>query len=391
MPTIPVADPTSTTPIRKSSAEISWTYEVIQIGERPVEIFPSTTGTLNYDNGRDISKTLTGLIFLPTELSKFRPAADELKITMWVDDVPTVMGYFVASEHSRQKDVIVDPDQGVVADLNQLSFGDRMSKLMRSDGKSQTIQGGFDPSVEAQDLLFSVGLPFGWEGAASPAGDTIVWDGATLLLSKITQLSELAGHLPPWMNNDGVIRSVLARTPVATDTSIIEWDTLDVEAQSVVVTEAYLTAPNAVVVAANSGGLIQGVAGRWDAPSVAPNSFANLLYLRTQMVSMQGIRDPEHAAQVAKAIGEKASARILNFNCVPTPVFDGPVVVRYQDILWRVSSWSVSTSPNSKMSVQAEEITAEYEDLSLIDDGELGQAVSVLIWDEGNWDEHVWG
>lgn len=349
--------------------EVSWSYRVIQQGDRPVDIYPSTTGTVSYDSGREVSKAISGLVFLPEDVRKFRPAVDEVELTMHIDGVAHKMGFYVAAEHSRQKNVLIDPDQGVVSDLNILSFGSRESKLIRSNGASQVIQAGFDPSIEAQDLLFSVGLPYGWEGSASPGGDTIVWDGATSLLSKVRQLSELAGHRSPWMNNEGVIRSVMARTPIATDPTIIEWDTLDVEGQSIVVTETYLTAPNVVLVAGNSGGLMEAISGRWDAPSVQPHSYANLDYYRTLMVERQGIKDPEHAARVAKSIGESMSARILNFRCVPTYVFDGPVFLRYDDTIWVISSWTVSTEPGARMQVQAEEITDDYVDATLIEDG----------------------
>jgi hypothetical protein len=337
-----------------------WSFFAVNAEGAERQVFPAAQGSLAYDGTRDVSKTLSGMIFLPGELSKFDLAADQVRVVFSLDGVDYPMGFYSAIESTRQKDVLLDPETNLVSDISTIGFGDRLSRLIRSDGKPQTIQGGFDPSQEAIDLLLDTEIPFGWEGSVSPAGDTIVWDGATTLLSKVVQLSELGGHRNPWMDNDGVVRSVVAQTPVPTDPRIIDlMKTLFVEANSLAITETFLSAPNVVVVTGNAGNSDAPATGRWDAPSIAPHSFANRGYFYTQMVSRQGLRDSAHATRVAEAIGEMNAARMLSFRCRPTSILDGPVTLRYDDTLWVVNSWSIDLGPNGTMDVQAQELTAD--------------------------------
>lgn len=341
---------------------IGWEYSAVdRASGRETPLYPSLDGSLSYDGGRDVSKTLTGLVLLPSESAKIDLGSDELRVWLVLDGVRHSMGFYTATESSIQKDVIVDPDTvSTPADVRTAGFGDRMARLIRSEGIPQYIQGGFDPVIEAEDLLLTEGIPFSFDGSASSAGETIVWDGGTTLLQKVVQLSELAGHRNPWMNNDGVVTSVLATVPNALDPSIVDvTEDLVVEADTLVVTENFLTAPNAVIVSGNSGGLLSPSVGRWDAPSIAPHSFSSRGYRYTLMVERQGVKDAAHAKRIATAIGERNSARTLDFQCVPTPILDGPVVLRYDDTLWVVQRWSVSTSPGGLMGVTAEELTIE--------------------------------
>lgn len=338
---------------------IGWKFYAVDPtgAERP--IYPAASGSLSYDGNRDVSKTISSIVLLPNELSKFDLVSDQIRAVFEFDGVEHSMGYYSAVESTRQKAVLLDPDTNLVADLSTIGFGDRLARLIRSDGKPQTIQGGFDPAQEAISLLAFSDIPFGWEGSVSPAGDTIVWNGDVTLLSKVVQLSELAGHRHPWMDNDGVVKSVVARTPLDTDPDIIDVDRdLLVEAASLAVTETFLSAPNVVIVTGNSPTNVP-VTGRWDAPGIAPHSYANRGYFYTEMVSRQGLRDNEHATKVAEAIGEMNAARMLNFTCEPTWLLDGPVTLRYDNTLWVVNSWSIDLAATGTMSVQAQELTAD--------------------------------
>lgn len=336
----------------------SYRYEVwTSAGVMHTDVFPAAAGSLEYDGSRDVSKTLGSLVFLPNEWRKLNPVADEIRIYMILDDVEYPLGFFTATQAPEQRAVLLDPDTNEVSNLYTVAFADRMAKLIRSDGTSQAIQSGFDPSQEAVDLLGFVGVPFSWQNSVSVGGDTIVWDGGVTLLDKVVQLSALAGHRNPWMSNEGVVTSVVAQTPVYYAPENVALSSLNVEANSTVVTPLYLTAPNVVVVTGNSGNLNAPVTGRWDAPSAAPHSYANKGFFYTQLVSLQGLRDNDHAKRVARAVGEKNSARVLNFRCQPTPLIDGPTVLQYDDTLWVVQSYSIDLGSGGLMDVKAEELT----------------------------------
>lgn len=344
--------------------EVGWRFSAVRRDSgQETDIYPAVGAELSYDGSRDVSKTLSGIVLLPSEYAKLNPGADEIRAWLILDGVEHSMGFYRATESSVQRGVILDPDTGTRADIRVLGFGDRLASLIRSEGIPQNIQGGFDPIVELQNLLITEETPYSLEGSASPAGETIVWDGATTLLEKLSQLAQLAGHRQPWMNNDGILRSVVATVPNDLDPDIIDIDEeLQIEGGSVVITETYLTAPNAVIVAGNSGSLLSPAVGRWDAPAISPHSFNNRGFRYTQVVERQGVRDLDHARQIARSIGEKSAARTLDFQCIPTPLLDGPVVVRYDDTLWFVTGWSVGTSPGDLMRVTAEEVSTEEND-----------------------------
>lgn len=344
--------------------KVGWRFTAVKRDSgQETDIHPAIGASLSYDGGRDVSKTLGNIVLLPEEYAKLNPGADEIRVWLILDNQEFSMGFYRATESSVQRGVILDPETRATADIRVLGFGDRLASLIRSEGLPQNIQAGFDPIVELQDILDDAGLPFSLEGSTSPAGETIVWDGGTTLLQKLVQLSQLAGHRQPWMNNDGVLRSVVATVPDPLDPDIIDIeDVLEIEDGSVVITENYLTAPNAVVVAGNGGALLSPAVGRWDAPAASPHSFNNRGYRYTQMVERQGVRDLDHARQIARAIGEQNAARTLDFQCVPTPILDGPVTLSYDDSLWFVTGWSVGTGPGDLMAVTAEELTAEEND-----------------------------
>lgn len=339
-------------------APYGWSFEAVSRASgvaRP--IYPAAGGSLDYSYDRDVSKTLRGLVFLPEDAREIDPVRDEIRVTFIDGDARKQMGYYVATESVRQRDVLLDPDTNEVADLLTLGFGDRMALLIRSDGTSQTVRGGFDPSQVAIDLLRFVDVPYSIEGSASMAGDTVVWEGDKTILDKFAELAVLAGHRPPWMNHDGVIRSVVSRTPQELDDQVVPVEELAVEASSIIVTDTYLGAPNVVIVVANSGGLIGPIAGRWDAPSIAPNSFARRGYQYTHIETRQGVLDAAHAEAVARSIGERAVARSLDFRCRPTARIDGPTILKYDGALWVTKGYSIDLGPNGMMSVTAEELT----------------------------------
>jgi hypothetical protein len=181
----------------------------------------------------------------------------------------------------------------------------------------------------------------------------VTWDGTTTDLDKITQLAELAGHRNVWSSNTGVITSISAQTYPGQD--IIKLDDLLPTAESIIITEQYLTAPNRIIVTDNAS-TGQVATGVWDAPASAPHSFANIGYYRTETASIQGLGSVEHAQAVAQAIGENYTARKLDAEIQPTYLLDGPVQISYDDALWLVQSWSVGTDANSLMTVSCQEL-----------------------------------
>lgn len=338
----------------------------------------TTSGNYTYDSTRTVTRTISGFILVPEEFAKVDLVRDRILCYLAVDGVLYPMGVFRFTESSRQVDAVralnvastsggfgttygltpIPYDwEGPYAanllatqhygadDLHNVSLGDTMSDLVRNDGTAETLRLGFDPSQEMQRILLADGVEFSIAGPLSPSRNDVTWDGTTTDLDKVAQLAVLAGHRNPWSDNNGVVRSVQA---VVVQTDVIDLDDLKPTAESLVITESFLTAPNRVIVNDNSS-TDRTIQGQWDAPASAPHSRANLSYYRTSVEDVQGLGSVEHAQMVAQAIGEAYTARRLDCEIKPTNALDGPAIVSFQDSLWMCVGWSISTEANSTM------------------------------------------
>lgn len=381
--------PNPFTPAFPNRPGVGWEFFVLHQGGNVEPLYLSTTGNYTFDLTRPVTRSIDGFILTPEEFAKVNLVKDKVLCYLLIDSVVYPMGVFRFSDSSRQVDVVRGKPSGQSQgygvtygatagitygntaipyanpllfkqqyfsdDLHNVALSDIMSDLVRNDGSAETLRTGFDASQEMQRILLKDGLDFVIAGSPSPSRNDVTWDGSSTDLDKITQLAVLAGHRNPWADNTGIVRSVPANTqPV----SAIDLDDLKPTAESIIITDAFLTAPNRIIVNDNSSTDLV-VQGQWDAPAVAPHSFANLGYYRTSVVDVQGLGSQAHATDVAQALGEQATARRLDCSIKPTNLLDGPVVVSFQGTFWMTVGWSVSTSANNTMSVSFVELLGQ--------------------------------
>lgn len=365
--------------------EIGWEFEVEKPSGHTRDLHFSATGSYSFDLSRPVTRSISGFILVPEEFDKVDLVADRVNAFLLIDGVRNAMGVFRFSDDSRQIDALkifsktgggagsgltysnalnystnypysdnalVLGEGFISRDLYNVSLADTMTTLIRNDGAGLTLRMGFDPSQEMQNILANDGLAFSIAGSAGSSRNDVTWDGSATDLDRITQLATLAGHRPPWSDNNGVVRSVQA---VVVQTDVIDLLDLKPTGQTVVITDSFLSAPNRVIVNDNSS-IDRAIMGQWDAPAGAPHSFSNLGYYRTNIQSIQGLGSAEHAQMVAQSIGEGYTARKLDCQIQPTAILDGPQVVEFEGSEWLVTSWSVSTSPNSTMTISATEL-----------------------------------
>lgn len=365
--------------------EIGWEFEVEKPSGQTRDLHFSTTGDYSFDLSRPVTRAISGFILVPEEFDKIDLISDRVLAFMLVDGVRNAMGVFRFSDDSRQIDALkifskagggagsgltysnalnystnypysdnalVLGEGFVSRDLYNVSLSDTMTTLLRNDGSGLTLRLGFDPSQEMQNILQNDGLQYAIAGSAGSSRNDVTWDGSATDLDKVTQLAVLAGHRPPWSDNNGVVRSVMA---VVVQTDVIDLLDLKPSGQSVVVTDSFLTAPNRVIVNDNSS-VDRAIMGQWDAPASAPHSFSRLGYYRTSIQSVQGLGSQDHADMVAQGLGEGYTARKLDCRIQPTSILDGPQVIEFEGSEWLVTSWSVSTAPNSEMTISAQEL-----------------------------------
>lgn len=318
-----------------------------------VQLHPTIDGEMSFDTTRDVRRTISGQVLLPTEFSKLPSSGAEMYAFLVRDTDVYPMGVFLLSELSLQPDVILDPDDPTsVADLVHVSWGDRFLRLRANDGTSQNIFEGADPSFEMSQLLTAADLPYSIANAVSLTSADLVWDGTARLYEKISTLAELAGHRPPWMDNTGTFRSVVGGLDPY---DIIQLEDLLPVADSIMVSENYLNAPNRVIVVDSSGASFP-IRGQWDAPASAPHSEFRRGWVQTEIIQVQGLRTSDHAESVARTAGESFTGRTLNCSLArPTHVLDGPIFLRYAEANWIVTNWSVGLGPNEPMSLEAVE------------------------------------
>jgi hypothetical protein len=367
--------------------EIGWAFEVEKPSGVLRDLHFTTTGSYSFDVTRSVTRAISGFMLVPEEFDKVNLIQDRVNAFLVVDGVRKAIGVFRFTESSQQVEAVkifsragVGVGGGltysnplgysvnypyadsatllregyVPRNLVNISLADTATTLIRNDGSAETLRAGFDASQEMQRICLAAGLEYSISGSQGPSRNDVTWDGSATDLDKVTQLAVLAGHRNPWSDNNGVLRSVQA-TVVATD--VIDLADLKPTGQSIVVTESFLTAPNRVIVNDNSS-TTRAISGQWDAPSSAPHSFAQLGYHRTSIESIQGLGSTDHAQLVAQSIGEAYSARKLDCQIQPTDILDGPQVVFFSGALWLVVGWSVSTAPNSTMSLNCQELNA---------------------------------
>lgn len=330
-----------------------WRFIGVKPSGKEFAFFPVANTELSHDTTREVRRAISGVVLLPSEAAKLNLIADKVKLFLDVDGVPHQMGLFNFTESVRQPEVTLY--EGAAADILTVGLSDQFIRLRAADGAPQTVFMGADPSIVMQDILDENDLQYAITGAFSVTQQDMTWTGDTRAYQKIEELAELAGHRPPWADNYGVIRSVASQV---VDTDIIPLVNLGIVAESLAVTENYLTAPNRVVVTDNSSSDYP-IRGQWDAPSSAPHSEANRGYVLVEMQDVQGLANTDHANDVAKTIGESLSARQLSCQILPTWRLDGPVILSYDDAIWIVTSWSIDTGPDGLMSISAIELIIE--------------------------------
>lgn len=365
--------------------EIGWRFVLEKPSGVMKDLHFTTTGSYSFDITRPVTRAISGFVLVPEEFDKVDLVRDQVLCYLLVDDVAKAMGVFRFTDSSQQidaakifsrsgsgvgsgltysspmgysvnypyADTALLLREGYVArNLANVSLGDTATTLLRNDGSAETLRTGFDASQEMQRICLNAGLEYSIAGSQGPSRNDVTWDGSATDLDKVTQLAVLAGHRNPWSDNDGILRSVPA---IVVQTDVIDLDSLKPTGQSLVVTESFLTAPNRVIVNDNSS-IDRAIQGQWDAPASAPHSFANLGYFRTITQSVQGLGSVEHAQSVAQALGEAYSARRLDCQIQPTNILDGPQVIFFSGALWLVTGWSISTEPNSTMSLSCQEL-----------------------------------
>lgn len=329
-------------------ANIGWRFELRKDGEA-IDTLPLPYTSISHSQGQTASRSIGQVMLVPEAKARWDLIRHQVRAILIRDGNEFPMGEFVAVSSVQHLSAV--RVGGIADSLPHVGASDLMTRLVRSTDMTIFRPKNTDPTQLMRDLVQEAGLLSSIAGPTSTIGAPVSWDVGISFAQIIQESAQLAGHRAPWIDNFGVLRSVPAVVVEEETISVLDLTPVD---DTVSITEQYLVAPNRIIVVDTDSEFP--ISGQWNAPSSSPHSESNRGFVQTEVVSEQGLTGQAHAERVAETIGEQRTARSLAFDCLPTHVLDGPVVLRFRGAFWLMNSWSVNTSPGSLMRVSATEL-----------------------------------
>jgi hypothetical protein len=211
----------------------------------------------------------------------------------------------------------------------------------------QEIDTGFSSTESCdaamRDLVAGLNLPAGVDIEASPYPAVGGWAIGARRGGILTALAVIGGLETPWMDNNGVLRSVRTVDPATSVPDLSFDDGYPVFEDTITKTTDLLDAPNRFVVIGNgpASGTAE-IVGRYDIPPSAGHSAANRGFVIQQTLSLQ-LASQRQAASAARTIGMRsAPVEQVELSTPPDPRHDGYQVIRWDDENWLEVAWSMT-------------------------------------------------
>lgn len=200
--------------------------------------------------------------------------------------------------------------------------------------------------VLAQVKITSLVIP---EGSSARVMDPVIWPAGTSRLQIVNELCALAGWLPPYFDNNGILN---IRTPPDIDrvrpdhNYPLDSERSRVLAGSIVENDNLLDAPNVYLVIC-SGPADGEIAASAQVAADLPFSVENRRFEVTETVRVQGITSTEQAQRMAETL---AAAAGLGFKNVSFDAFADPRHDLFQTVSWegktyRELGWNLKLKP----------------------------------------------
>ena len=324
--------------------------------------------TITNDASRPVRRTVGGLV-IPA-----RPDVDVNTMHLYADDVdPLTMrvlpvwvieGGTTDYEYPLGKFLWVD-DSEHVHSYGQPRDGELHDLCLTLD-QDLDENVGYPPGTVVSDALTAQAL------AAGIAADDMSIEATTIALAEPTGwaagsdtrltvlegLCQVAGYLPPYFDNDGIL--VCRSAPdLASATVDFNYGTqsvyrLPIVLESIVRSGAPLDAPNRYV-AVDTGAVDVDLVGVFDVPDDAPFSFANRGFRIVRTVNVQGLADQASADAAAAAAyaNEPAPGAWISFSTPPDPRHDTFDVISFDGVRYLQRSWSLTCVDGTAMDHEA--------------------------------------
>jgi hypothetical protein len=184
----------------------------------------------------------------------------------------------------------------------------------------------------------------------SPYVAADAWASGTSRGQVLEALSVSGDYWSPWFDNDGALRFLRTFDP-ATQIPDINLDAgYQVLREGIVTNSGVLTAPNRIAVVSNAAGNASSpVTAYADVPVNAPNSIANIGFIRQKTYTLQ-ITDGAQAQAVANGLAQRNEIfETVNLATPADPRHDGYNVIRWQGANWLELAWSMPLTPGGPM------------------------------------------
>lgn len=330
-----------------------------------LQVATSQTPSIANDTTRSIRRNVQSITVLPRPMVDLDPrhiyAEDVLPLSdrvspWWVfgNGLRYQQGVFVWGDDSQELWSSGDPRTGMLTDLctnldqplpGSVGYqagtfvNDAIADLLSLDPAGEVgiaMEGG----ISTTDAV--IGVPIGFAA------------GRDTTLTALDALCKIAGFLPPYYDNQGML--ICREAPnLATATPDVQYGAGlgGVIPGTAVKSNDLLTAPNRyIVVAGNPQAELVGI---FDVPDSAPNSFANTGQLRAKSTTVQGLTSQAQADQTAAALyaTDISSYTWLAFTSARVnPLHDTWNVVSFDGVNYREVSWAIECKPGGRMSHQ---------------------------------------
>lgn len=340
--------------------------------------------TLSHDTDRGVKRTLT-LALDTRDTALFDTITHRVDVSMLTGDGRTFpLGRYMAASDSRMPTTAGDfgslalvDEMFTVAQPISTSFTSTLTDsniywdgVPRSSAYT-TIQRFldrytlFNPDADTGSLTTSVGVNLSVRSRLErdiEFSNYLVsgsWQTGTDGTSVISDIATAGDWFTPWMGNDGqfhMIRSFDAEEAVPR----FDFDRQkNVFRNSITRTNDLLNAPNRIIVVSNSGMAetrTQPVVGTFDIPDSAPHAISRRGFVIPEVIDMQ-IETRAQAEVVARNIGtHQRVVERVELSTPPDPRHDSYDVIRWNDLLWLETGWSMSLVEGGQMSHRMQRI-----------------------------------
>lgn len=319
---------------------------------RPLgELQPIVGGTLAQSGTSSLIRT-TSLSLGEADSAAIDFASERLDISMVVEDQEFPLGRYLYTDATHQD--FFDEDLEEIRQLTSCQLTDQMAIV---DTELETaFSCVLEPARSAMGRLLR-SLPIDHLFEDSPLLISNSWTAGTSRRRVLESIAELGGYLPPWFDNNGVLRAVQQFDPTA-GSPIFDFDAQrNVVADSPVRSNSTLLAPNRIVVVSNGGNTYGGSSSEkhpadpidpgplmafCDVPSTAPHSAMNLGFIRPRVIEIQATTAAQCQAVADLECLTQTVAEEMELATAGDPRHDGWDTVDFEGERWLEIGWSIS-------------------------------------------------